>query len=180
MSGNTVSYWTTNKSSLDAGSPFLIQDTAANIQAALASLATDTHISQIVVQDGPGAEISISVSQITSAATALAILKNLDGTTASVIVSDTAANIGSNFAAHRHRFAGEQHPDIKQPGGDAHRVAGRQQSCGDRQADQRQHVRRGGDRQGHRHQPRFLSGQHRDRGRDRLADRCPPTTPSSR
>ena len=99
MSGQSVANWTTNKSTLDSGSPFAVQDNAANIQTALSSLALDFHINQIILQDGPAAEIKITVSQITAAATALAILKNLNGTTASVIVSDTAASIGSNFAA---------------------------------------------------------------------------------
>jgi hypothetical protein len=92
----SVSYWEAHKAQLDAGPAFDILDSAANIGAALNSLNTDSHISQIVISDG--APVVVSVSQLTGDAVALSKLINEDNSAAALTVSDTAAHIGASFA----------------------------------------------------------------------------------
>ena len=93
-----VTYWQAHQTTLDAGSPFIIADTASAIQGALNSLAADAHITQIQVASASGT-VQVSVTQLSHDSAALAILKNgTSGTTAAIQVVDTAAAIQSNFA----------------------------------------------------------------------------------
>ena len=92
----TVAFWEANQSTLDAGPNFNIDDSAANIQAALNALNGDAHISQIIIADnGP---ITLNVAKLTTDATALSKLINQDSSPAQLTVRDTAAHIGNSFA----------------------------------------------------------------------------------
>jgi hypothetical protein len=92
----TVAFWEANQSTLDAGPNFNIDDSAANIQAALNALNGDDHISQIIIADN--AAVSLNVAKLTSDATALSKLINQDNSAAQLTVRDTAAHIGGGFA----------------------------------------------------------------------------------
>jgi hypothetical protein len=75
-----------------------VLDTAASITSALNALNGNTIIDKIVVSDSGTNEVTVSVGQLTSDASALGELRNVDGTTqAHVAVSDTAANISTAF-----------------------------------------------------------------------------------
>jgi hypothetical protein len=92
----TVAYWESHRSGLDAGPAFNIDDTAANIDAALNTLTKDSNIQQIIISDN--AAITITVAQISSDATALSTLINQNGSAAALTVNDTAAHIAASFA----------------------------------------------------------------------------------
>jgi len=92
----TVAFWEANQSTLDAGPNFNIDDSAANIQAALNALNGDAHISQIIIADN--SPITLNVAKLTTDATALSKLINQDSSPAQLTVRDTAAHIGNSFA----------------------------------------------------------------------------------
>ncbi|HTQ13613.1 MAG TPA: calcium-binding protein [Rhizomicrobium sp.] len=71
-----------------------VTDSAANITAAFDSLNGNTQVDKIVVTDSASAQVSVTVAQLTSDATALGELFKADGATpATVTVADTAANV---------------------------------------------------------------------------------------
>ncbi|HEX4294597.1 MAG TPA: hypothetical protein VHZ29_10720, partial [Rhizomicrobium sp.] len=92
----TVAFWMANQGTLDAGPNFNINDTAANIQAALNALNGDSHITQIIISDN--ASIALNVAKLTADSTALGKLINGDDSPATLTVRDTAAHIGNGFA----------------------------------------------------------------------------------
>jgi hypothetical protein len=96
MTNYTIAFWEANQSTLDAGPNFNIDDTGANIQAALNGLNGDSHITQIIISDN--ASVVLNVAKISSDATALSKLINQNGTAAHLTVRDTAAHIGNGFA----------------------------------------------------------------------------------
>jgi hypothetical protein len=96
MTNYTIAFWEANQSTLDAGPNFNIDDTGANIQAALNALNGDSHITQIIISDN--ASVVLNVAKISSDATALSKLINQNGTAAHLTVRDTAAHIGNGFA----------------------------------------------------------------------------------
>ncbi len=97
MADYTVAFWQANQSSLDSGPSFNILDTASNISAALDALERVTlDISVIKISDN--APVNLNVAQLNSDATAISILVNANSTPATLKITDTAANIGANFA----------------------------------------------------------------------------------
>jgi len=92
----TVAFWLANQSTLDAGPNFNINDSAANIQAALNALNGDSHITQIIISDN--ASIVLNVSKLTMDTAALGKLINGDDSPATLTVRDTAGHIANGFA----------------------------------------------------------------------------------
>ncbi|MGD0189670.1 MAG: hypothetical protein ABSD74_02895 [Rhizomicrobium sp.] len=78
-----------------------VSDTASNISAAIDSLDSNTHVNKIIVSDsGLGNQVTVSVAQLASDATALGELYDANGTTpASITVMDTQAAISADFDA---------------------------------------------------------------------------------
>ncbi|HEX4295088.1 MAG TPA: bluetail domain-containing putative surface protein, partial [Rhizomicrobium sp.] len=77
-----------------------VNDTAANVTAALDSLSANAQVNKIVVTDSATHEAVVSIAQITSDSVALGELFNADGTThANVAVSDIALHVSTAFDA---------------------------------------------------------------------------------
>jgi hypothetical protein len=75
-----------------------VQDTASAISTAFNALNSNTHVDKIIVSDSATNEVTISVTQLSTDTTALAELKQSDGSTsAHVAISDTAGNIAAAF-----------------------------------------------------------------------------------
>jgi hypothetical protein len=73
-----------------------VSDTASAITSALDALNGNTHVDKIIVSDSATHEVSVTVAQLTSDASALGELVKADGTTpATVSVGDTAAHISA-------------------------------------------------------------------------------------
>ncbi|HZZ12463.1 MAG TPA: bluetail domain-containing putative surface protein [Paraburkholderia sp.] len=85
-----------------------VTDTAAHIQAVLASLNSNSHVDKIVVSDSGTHEINVTASQLTHDTTALGELYNADGVThASMELVDAAGHIQALTATQFQAMAAE-------------------------------------------------------------------------
>ncbi len=88
----TVAQWEAQQSTLDAGLPFTIEDTAFNITAAFDALDLDSHIAHIIISDN--AAVTVTTNQLfVTDSHAISILKNANNSAYTLVVSDTGAAI---------------------------------------------------------------------------------------